>query len=388
MSAIIAEQYKRLGPPPGETLARLMVNRKALGITRVADITGLDVVGIPVVQVVRPFSLSNAVSQGKGRTMAEAAVSAIFESAESCFAERLEYFNPVSATANSLNVPYDHFERHLRPGGPQDWRDWETSWIAAGNLLNGNSGLVPFEFVHTAYVVPSAPQEGVFVASTTGLAASFEEQDAIVHGILECIERDAIARAHLTHGFFQRRRIDLRTIDDPPICDLLEALSSKGLLVGLWQAPSPVGMPVIWCHLMEDREADAALLSHPAEGSAASTDPAAAIVYAIYEAAQSRLAAISGARDDMTRAFYPRYPDWQKIAAHRRLLAEGPRDQNFQSVAGQKTKSAGELLPHLLAMLEAAGIEAVYKVRIDTRPLNGLAVVKIIIPALQPLLQG
>jgi ribosomal protein S12 methylthiotransferase accessory factor len=111
-------------------------------------------------------------------------------------------------------------------------------------------------------------------------------------------------------------------------------------------------------------------------------------VYAIYEAAQSRLAAISGARDDMTRAFYPRYPDWQKIAAHRRLLAEGPRDQNFQSVAGQKTKSAGELLPHLLAMLEAAGIEAVYKVRIDTRPLNGLAVVKIIIPALQPLLQG
>jgi ribosomal protein S12 methylthiotransferase accessory factor len=365
-----------------------MANRKALGITRVADITGLDVVGIPVVQVVRPFSLSNSVSQGKGRTMAEAAISAIFESAESCFAERLAYFNPVTATANSLNVPFEHFERHLRGSAPQDWRDRETSWIAAGNLLNGSSSLVPLEFVHTAYVVPSAPHDGIFVASTTGLAASFEEPDAVVHGILECIERDAIARAHVTHGFFQHCRIDPRTIDNPPIRNLLEALNSKGLLVGLWQAPSPVGVPVIWCHLMEDREADTALLSHPAEGSAASTDPATAIAYAIYEAAQSRLAAISGARDDMTRAFYPKYPDWEKIAAHRRLLAEGSQDQNFQAIAGQKTMSAGELLPHLLTMLEARGIEAVYKVRIDTSPINGLAVVKIIIPALQPLLQG
>ena len=63
----------------------LMAMREALGITRIADITGLDRLGIPVMQAVRPFSLSNAVSQGKGASLAQAAISAILESAEVVF---------------------------------------------------------------------------------------------------------------------------------------------------------------------------------------------------------------------------------------------------------------------------------------------------------------
>ncbi len=73
------EQYSRFGPPPEATLAALMRMRETLGITRVADITGLDRVGIPVVQVTRPCSLSNTVAQGKGTSLGRAAISAMLE---------------------------------------------------------------------------------------------------------------------------------------------------------------------------------------------------------------------------------------------------------------------------------------------------------------------
>jgi hypothetical protein len=38
------------------------------GVTRVADVTGLDVIGIPVWMAVRPLAATLAVSQGKGAT--------------------------------------------------------------------------------------------------------------------------------------------------------------------------------------------------------------------------------------------------------------------------------------------------------------------------------
>jgi ribosomal protein S12 methylthiotransferase accessory factor len=387
-TAIPPERYERSGPQPAEALARVIAMRKPLGITRIADITGLDRVGIPVVQVVRPFSLSNAVSQGKGGTLAEAAISAILESAEGYFAERLPHYNAVTASANSLGIQPNHFAAHLQDGAASDWRDQVLTWLVAENLLNGSRDMVPLELVHTAYTFPPQPHDGTFAASTTGLAAAFVESDAILHGILECVERDAIARANRTHGFFQRCRVDLETIDDKSVCELLGGLRDRGLLVGLWEAPSPTGMPVVCCHLMEDGAAETALLPHPAVGSAASLDPAAAVSHAVYEAAQSRLAAISGARDDMTRAFYPKYPDWQKIATHRRLIVEGRGSLNFHTLGKRMDTSAGGRLPDILRMLGQSGITVVSMVRLENTPLTELSVVRIIIPDLLPLVES
>lgn len=380
------EQYGRLGPPPDKALTYLMSIRKALGITRIADITGLDHVGIPVVQATRPFSFSNAVAQGKGASLARAAISAILESAESFFAERIEYFDAVRGSARSLDIPPARFGTYLRGSAPADWRERETAWVLAENLL-GDRDFVPLELVHTAYLVPSSPCDGIFAATTTGLAAALDETDAITHGILECIERDAIARAHSTHGFLQRQRIDPATIEEATVLALLDELAGKGLIAGLWLAPSPVGLPVIWCHVMESNPRETALLHLPADGSAAAFDPAAAVVQAIHEAAQARLAAISGARDDMTRANYPAYPDWQLIAAHRRLITSGPRDVSFASLPVHRATGGQTLLCSLLAKLEESGIHAVHMIRLDTSPWNRLSAVRLVIPQLYPLVE-
>ena len=49
-------------------LRALQPKLAAVGITRLADVTGLDRVGLPVVLAVRPLGRSLAVSQGKGLT--------------------------------------------------------------------------------------------------------------------------------------------------------------------------------------------------------------------------------------------------------------------------------------------------------------------------------
>ena len=74
---------------PAETVRRIKPFMADFGITRVANVTGLDWVGIPVVTVSRPNSRSLSVSQGKGLTLDAAIASGIMEAIELHYAERL-----------------------------------------------------------------------------------------------------------------------------------------------------------------------------------------------------------------------------------------------------------------------------------------------------------
>jgi len=354
-----------------------------IGITRIADITGLDVLGLPVVQCVRPASRSNIVSQGKGATLGDAAASAVFEAAESFFAERLESFECISATARQLGIDGNRYRQHLRSDVAADWEDVEIPWVSSRNLMTGAAGYVPLALVHTCFTIPAAPDGGLFTGTTTGLAAGREKNLALTHALLECIERDALANAHGMHGFFHRARIDVATIADPTIRDLIDGLSEKGVLTGLWLAPSSTNIPVIWCHLLEDGDPSLALLPLPAEGSAARGDPVRAVRDAIFEAAQSRLTAISGARDDFTRASYPLYPDAALIAAHQRLLREGPCPVDFRAIEPRENTSGA-----VLDRLAAAGLDDVEVVDINSDPVPGIHVLKAFVPGLAPLFEG
>lgn len=69
--------------PPAETVARVRRFMPAFGITRIANVTGLDTIGIPVVMVCRPNSRSISVSQGKGPDLDAARASGLMESVES-----------------------------------------------------------------------------------------------------------------------------------------------------------------------------------------------------------------------------------------------------------------------------------------------------------------
>ena len=72
-----------------DTLKRVLRLAPVMGITRVANVTGLDSVGIPVVMVCRPNSRSVAVSQGKGIDLDSARASGLMEAAELYHAETI-----------------------------------------------------------------------------------------------------------------------------------------------------------------------------------------------------------------------------------------------------------------------------------------------------------
>ncbi|MFD2442135.1 hypothetical protein ACFSS8_22245 [Paracoccus kondratievae] len=55
--------------PPAQTLARLTALMPAIGITRLANLTGLDRIGLPVTMACRPNARSLVVAQGKGWTL-------------------------------------------------------------------------------------------------------------------------------------------------------------------------------------------------------------------------------------------------------------------------------------------------------------------------------
>ena len=65
---------------PEQTLARVSRLMPVMGITRIANVTGLDRIGVPVVMVCRPNSRSLSVSQGKGVDLLAAKASGLMES--------------------------------------------------------------------------------------------------------------------------------------------------------------------------------------------------------------------------------------------------------------------------------------------------------------------
>src|SRR6185369_13474975 len=72
-----------------ETWRRFAPAARKAGITRIADLTGLDTLGVPVFAAVRPMGKSLSTQQGKGISAAAARVSALMESLETFSAENI-----------------------------------------------------------------------------------------------------------------------------------------------------------------------------------------------------------------------------------------------------------------------------------------------------------
>lgn len=282
--------------------ASLLPHLSALGITRLADITGLDRVGVPVALAVRPMGRALAVNQGKGLTLSVAKISAILEAAEQAAAEahRLPLFYGTAAQRRQSHRLADTALLPKRQGSPFH-EHYPILWVAARGMRTGEEVLVPYELVHSDFTFPQPAGSGCFVQSTNGLAAHFKRDGAMLHGLLEVIERDQLAL--LERRDPSRHTIDLATVRDPQMRALLRRCEGLGLLVVALDATGDFGVPTISCRVM-DREADGAAMAHAAEGSAARPTAEGAFTAALLEALQARLAFISGTRDDLHPADY------------------------------------------------------------------------------------
>ena len=368
---------------PRETLARVQPYLAPMGITRVANVTGLDTIGIPVVMACRPNARSLAVSQGKGLDLDAARASAVMESVEGYHSENVEL--PLKlASYRDLCAHHTVVDTDLLP---QFW--WNTSfhphlpllWVEGQDWLQHESVWVPFQLVHGQYTAALRFDLRSFAITSTGLASGNHLLEAASHAISEVVERDASHRFSLLP---QEERavlqVDLDTVDHADCRDALERFQRAGVAVAVWQLPSRVPLPVFEC-LIANRDDDPLWPQGPASGFGCHPVRHIALLRALTEAAQSRLTAISGARDDMPRTEYAAIRDAENLRMMRsRACAKGVRP--FPAAPSYEHETFQEDLDLELALLAAAGYQRVILVDLAL-PGFDVSVVRVIVPGME-----
>ncbi len=274
---------------PEETWELLAPKLTRFGITRVADVTGLDIIGIPVAVAYRPLSKTLTVSQGKGQSAVLAKVSGVMESIELWHAETAYPALAYERTAGAdLALPYD--VRDLPAiSGSLVTAATPLAWVRAVGLVEGGASFLPFDLV--CFVSPAAQRwrPAGFKLTSNGLASGNSRDEAALHALYEVIERDGIS---LLPGAREQIYIDPTSVDDPACAKMIEQIRRVGVQLRLIHVPNRFGVPCFAAWVWSD---DFPVLTL---GAGAHLAPAVALSRALTEAAQSRLTAIAGSRDD------------------------------------------------------------------------------------------
>lgn len=371
---------------PDVTLARVRRHAAALGITRIADVTGLDRIGIPVTMVTRPNARSLAVNQGKGLTLAAAKASGAMEAAETYHAEHPRL--PLRlATEREMRRRYPTVDCTLLPVAPNSpfGPDLPLLWADGVDLLSGAQVYLPYELVHTHYTTAPLPGAGCFAASSNGLASGNHPLEAVAHALYEVIERDASVLWELAcEQTRDDTRVDLDTVPDPGCRWMLDRYAAAGVTVAVWDQTSDLGIPAYLCEIVDTDEF--ALDAVPAAaGMGAHHDGRIALLRALTEAAQSRLTAIAGSRDDQPHCAYHTSHDPETLRAHRAELTDTTTARRDHTTTAQLAhETFDEDVTDLCKRLQTAGIEQVVAVDL-TVPELGLDVVRVVVPGLEHL---
>ena len=365
---------------PAETVARIRPVLRDMGITRVANVTGLDRIGIPVVMVCRPNSRSIAVTQGKGLDLDAAKASGLMEAVEVYHAERVDHpLKLASRDDLSHSHPVVDVDALPRLAADKFHANLRTLWIEGNNLLTDSPTWLPYEMVHANYTLPHLPGSGCFVASTNGLASGNHRLEAIAHGIAEVIERDSTSLwSQMELSRQSRTRIDLDTVDEDSCRDVLDQLERAQLSVAVWDTTTDVGVPAFYC-LITDNRSDTA---HSGEGAGCHPARHIALLRALTEAVQVRTTYITGARDDLLPEEYTASGIAQKLGRARALMRARVPTRDFRSVPTQESVTFEEDVVWMLARLRACGIVQVIAVDL-TKAEFGLPVMRIVIPGLE-----
>ncbi len=290
---------------PETTLANTTPLLPKIGVTRIANITDLDRVGIPVFSAIRPSAAAGAISiySGKGVNETNARISAIMESFERCLAEQPEIsinLSGIPLDAERTNDTYESLSESypaLYPGTlllPQPFPDSAgIEWVMGYDLMNDIEVFVPANAVFHPY----NPMDGskLFRSNTNGLASGNTIEEAVLHGLLEVIERDALSIAEFTRN--PGKEIILSESDGLNY-ELKRKMEGTGIKVKVWLLDSDVDIPTVVAALDDTVLKDPALL---VMGAGAHLSPEIAITRALTEAAQSRVVQIHGAREDTDR---------------------------------------------------------------------------------------
>jgi ribosomal protein S12 methylthiotransferase accessory factor len=360
---------------PATTLARVLPLAPRMGITRVAVLTGLDVLGIPVVAATRPNSRSIAVHQGKGVTLDAAKASAVMEAVETFHAETMSL--PLRLAAHHELAAAD--SAALPRAAGRTLGDARILWVEAHELMGGGTLFVPHELVTADYTHPAPAGSGFFQATTNGLASGNHWLEALLHGLYEVVERDAIAlwRAGGARAR-DARAVALDSVDGEVSAALLARYRAAEVTVRVWDVTSDILLPCFVALAVAPGGADGV---EPELGSGCHANRDVALSRALSEAAQARLTRISGARDDFAPETFDDDAKSERLDMATQWL-RSPARRAFQNAPDCAGPSLWHDLDTALARVDAAGLRQVAYVDL-TRADFGIPVARVIVPGLE-----
>ncbi len=235
-------------------------------------------------------------------------------------------------------------------------------WTEAKSLVSGKTKYLPTALCYMYYECQDHP---VFcVADTNGCAAGPSVTEAILHAILELVERDSVAI--WGYNRISRPALDLKTYGDKQISDFERIFDEMGRRLYLLDLTTDIRIPAF--------VAIAPRLdgSEPCFGAAAGVSARRAAFKAIAETAQICFWTAHGSGSDEMHS-------WNRGAtldSHRYLQPEGTVE-----ASPELNMDPAEALQWCIGRLTGVGIESYY---VDlTRPEIGLPVVRAIAPGLR-----
>ena len=365
---------------PAETLRRIQPLFAGIGLTRLADITGLDRIGMPVVLSVRPNAGYLALDAGKGFTLEAATVSAAMECLERHHAE--------TAAVAELLLPYDELARQYRTVpveqlpltkhslfGPKRPERWALGW----DVIQQAEVAIPAEMVPMTRFKYGRADLVSFQTGSNGLASGNHVLEALESGLLEVLERDAVS----CHTVVMNRdgrmppRVRLETITSPLVRELLDRFQAAGVAPLLFDCMVDTDVPVFMAYLYDLRLRNIGTF----RGYGAHLDPEIAMVRALTEAAQGRLVYIAGSRDDMFKRAFMRLKQYDYAGTVAQLEAI-PAKVDMSGVLSQATTTFEGDVGRLLEKMRMVGLENAVVFDLS-RPEEGVAVVRVVVPGLE-----
>jgi len=347
---------------------------------------------------------------GYKATQAGAQVSALGEAAENYFASRwmrlaerheasyAELVREGIAAVDPVSLCLD--------AGCGYTPDRRMTWVPAVRYSTSERVLVPIEAAAIGFNDISETADGedwVMTPITNGLGAGLTREQALVHGLLELVQRDgdSVSFRALDQGV----AIDLDAVRNPGTRELLRKLEEEDIEVIAKLAEVNFGIPVIYV-VGHDRDIErpAFSLTLSACGEAADPDRERALEKALreYVSSRARKRFMHGPLADVASVAPPEYMD--------RLFADGvegdesralecllawvrmPRAEFFElirePVLGVRSRVKFSDLPThdggldwIAGQLGKEGMEILY---VDfTDPQSGVAAVKAIVPGLE-----
>ena len=347
------------------------------GITRVANLTHLDRVGVPVHTALKPLGTTLSNGSGKGLTMEASKISAIMEAIEQTHWEN-DRFDKVEATQADL------IAQGLQVTDGDDLPLFKLSlwnqrlpldWTMGHDLVTGEEVWTPAELVQAN--LRSRLAISTFVTSSNGLASGNNVFEAILSGLTELVERDAIAmfRAEGNRETYDPA-IDVDQLSahfGEPFHSLREQIERADLRLFVFDCTNEVGVPTYKAFVHDLAVSRAGAFG----GYGTSLDPSVALCRAVTEAMQSRGLVIAGSRDDQFGSGRD-----AALMHSNHHEAPPPADKPLIIREDESTGSIVEDVAVVTEKLRACGMNRVVVIR-HTQPGDPVQVVRVIVPRLE-----